>query len=367
MDRVWLNGRWLTWQEAEAGFRGASEFENQLVAFWQQWRSGAEHFIFHTSGSTGTPRPISFTRDQMILSARASARALNLTPQQRALLCLPLDFVAGKMMMVRALVNGLTLVAVEPVAQPLNLLPDELLPHFAAFVPNQIPHLLTEPTRSRAAKINTVIIGGAALPQPLQLEVAKFPDGWYATYGMTETLTHIALQRLSGPHREPCFHCLPDVSVHLDERGCLVVSTPLHKQPVITNDIARVHTPTEFEILGRLDNVINSGGIKIAPEAIEQELAPLMSDRLPGRSYFVGGVKHDTLGQTLVLLIEGEQVADEILNSLEEDLKNRIPGIHRPKKIYFVRSFARTHAQKIQRDETLKMISAQSETAGHSG
>lgn len=354
MDQVWLNGRWISWRDVQAGVRGVSDFENKLIDFWLQWESGVADFVFYTSGSTGAPGAISFKREQLILSTRASARALHLAPHQRALLCLPMDFVAGKMMMVRALVNNLQLIAVEPSTRPLENIPDELLPHFAAFVPNQVDQLLHDPARS--AQISTVIIGGAALPPTLRHKISELPNAWYATYGMTETLTHIALQRLNGPDRQSRFHCLPDIYVRLDDRECLVISTPLSATPVFTHDVACVYSPTEFEILGRWDNVINSGGVKVTPEMVEEKLAPLMEARLPGRSYFVAGIEHATLGQAVSLIVEGEPLPNEMMTELEQELRLRVPGLDRPRQIHFVPSFVRTPALKIKRGKTLKKV-----------
>ena len=349
MQEIWLNGRWADWRTA-----GTTDFEKKLLDFWREWESGQTQFRFQTSGSTGAAKTISFTRDQLILSARASARALHLTPHQRALLCLPMDFVAGKMMMVRALVNNLQLIAVEPSTRPLENIPDELLPHFAAFVPNQVDQLLHDPVRS--AQISTVIIGGAALAQTLRQKISELPNAWYATYGMTETLTHIALQRLNGPDRQSRFHCLPDIHVRLDDRECLVISTPLSATPVFTHDVACVHSPTEFEILGRWDNVINSGGVKVTPEIVEEKIAPLIKATLPGRSYFVAGIEHATLGQVVSLIVEGEPLSNEMITELEQELRLRMPGLDRPRQIHFVRSFVRTPALKVKRGETLKKV-----------
>ena len=235
-----------------------------LQDFLNDWHNGSPTVPVHTSGSTGAPKPLRVEKRRMEASARLTCDFLGLAPGDTALLCMPLDYIAGKMMVVRSLVRGLRLVSVKPSSRPLAGL-DEA-PVFAAMVPMQVAcslHCAKE--RRLLMGIRHLIIGGGAVDKALEKELRSFPNAVWSTYGMTETLSHIALRRLSGPDADSWYTPFTGVGVSLGADGCLVIDAPLVCDGTLhTNDFAELHPDgRRFRILGRKDNVINSGGVKI--------------------------------------------------------------------------------------------------------
>ena len=206
--------------------------------------------------------------------------------------------------------------------------------------------------------ITTLIVGGGVVSYDLEKEIQSLPTKIYATYGMTETITHIAVKPLnviSSEVERSHYKTLPNVSISIDSRNCLVIEAPkVSDETVITNDIVDIISDTEFQWRGRFDNVINSGGVKLYPEEIEKKLSPYISER-----FFVAGVSDEILGEKLVLLIEGSenlviQSQDfEIIQNLEDAVLDKYEF---PKKIFFLAQFIETETGKIQRSETLKRI-----------
>lgn len=244
----------------------------------------------------------------MEASARITCQFLGLKAGDTALLCLPLDYIAGKMMVVRALTCGLRLLSVPSSGHPLASGSQPLPPHlaFAAMVPMQVWNSLQVPEeRERLRQIRHLIIGGGAIGTPLAAELADFPNAVWSTYGMTETLSHIALRRLNGPSRSDWYTPFAGVSLSLSGDDCLVINAPaVHDGPLVTNDIAELRADG-FRILGRKDNVICSGGIKIQTEEVERLLQPHL--RVP---FMITHVPDVRLGQQVVLLVVGGEVAD---------------------------------------------------------
>lgn len=182
-------------------------------------------------------------------------------------------------MIVRTILSGADLITIKPTSSPLQNLEDDI--DFAAMVPMQVETTLANPeTRSRFARIKQVIIGGAAVSPTLEQRLQELPTRCYGTYGMTETVSHIALREINGERKSPAYFALGKVSFSMDKRGCLIINTPhLQQQRFITNDIVQLVDTTHFEWLGRHDNVINSGGVKLFPESIEARIASFLSQR----------------------------------------------------------------------------------------
>ena len=264
-----------------------------LAQFIKEWNNGSDKLPVHTSGSTGNPKRLWVEKQRMEASARMTCDFLQLREGQTALLCLPVDYIAGKMMVVRAMVQKLQLISVEPDGHPLKAVEQDI--DFAAMVPLQVYNSLQKPIeRERLRRIRHLIIGGSAIDSALARQLKDFPNAVWSTYGMTETLSHIALRRLNGCHADDWYTPLSGVEVSLHTNGCLIVTAPhLCSHPLVTNDLAEIKpkvlsTPTQikpknsstgnlFRILGRLDNVIVSGGVKIQIEEVENILRPHLS------------------------------------------------------------------------------------------
>ena len=244
-----------------------------LSQFLAQWHDDSPTLLVHTSGSTGQPKPMHAEKRRMEASARITCQFLGLSEGDTALLCLPLDYIAGKMMVVRALTCSLRLIDVPPGGHPLAGLEEPI--DFAAMVPLQVYNSLAIPAeRERLRSIGNLIIGGGAIDESLATALRDFPHAVWSTYGMTETLSHIALRRLSGPDATEWYTPFPTVDVSLNREGCLVISAPLVcPDTLVTNDLAELNDD-RFRILGRRDNVVCSGGLKIQIEEVERRLQP---------------------------------------------------------------------------------------------
>ena len=282
-----------------------------LQQFLREWNDGGERILVHTSGSTGTPKPLWVEKRRMEASARITCDFLGLHEGNTALLCMPLDYIAGKMMVVRSLVRGLRLLSVEPSGHPLANVQTKV--DFAAMVPLQVWNSLqVETERERLRAIGNLIIGGGAIDDQLAAELRGFPNAVWSTYGMTETLSHIALRRLSGSGASEWYTPFEGVDVSLSPDGCLVIEAPqVCAERLVTNDLAELtlkpHTQQKmFRILGRRDNVVCTGGLKIQIEEAERLLRPHLRD-----AFLITKCRDKRLGEAMVLLTEGS-VDDEL-------------------------------------------------------
>ena len=303
-----------------------------LDDFLSEWQNDSPYVHVQTSGSTGAPKPMLVEKRRMLASARITCDFLHLQPGDTALLCMSLDYIAGKMMVVRSLERGLKLIEVEPSGHPLSTI-RSALPlgsaknyklDFAAMVPLQVYNSLQVPEeRERLMQIRHLIIGGGAIDDEMAAQLKSFPHAVWSTYGMTETLSHIALRRLSGPEASEWYTPFPSVKVSLSDEGCLVIDAPeVCSERLITNDIADLSLgpgPSDrFRILGRKDNVICSGGIKIQAEELERQLRPHL--RVP---YLISKRPDAKFGEVVVLLTEGSvdearQVCERVLSKFHQ-------------------------------------------------
>lgn len=252
-----------------------NDFERRVLQFGRDWQSGCETFTLHTSGSTGEPKPILITRDQMATSARLTIRALGLQPGSRALVCLGIDYIAGMMMLVRGLECGLHLTIVDPVSRPLLPLSPSARFDFTAMVPLQLQETLNGAPHEFEIldAMHGVLIGGGPVSQALAMQLQRVSAPLYHTYGMTETVSHIALRRLNGREHSDRFVPFDGVDLQLDDRGCLAITSALTRgETLYTNDLVDLHPDGSFVWLGRIDNVINSGGVKVQIEKVETAL-----------------------------------------------------------------------------------------------
>lgn len=347
-----------------------------IFDFINSWNNDDCCLQVHTSGSTGKPKNMLVEKTRMMNSARITCNFLNLKAGDTALLCMSADYIAGKMMIVRSIERGLCLVSEKPCGHPLSdealatatrlnfkrtsadslktTITEEGAYHldnnetqtlfcFAAMVPMQVYNSLQIPKeRARLARIKHLIIGGGAIDDALAAELKTLPNAVWSTYGMTETLSHIALRRLNGPDASLWYTPFDSVRVQLNDEGCLVIDAPqVTPHPIITSDIAEIETVphTRFKIKGRKDNVICSGGIKIQIEEVEDLLRPHLS-----RPFFLTKKKDEKFGEIVVMLTEDEQV-----NKVENICKQVLPRYFAPKEYIYVNKLPMTETGKPRR------------------
>ena len=315
--------------------------------FLAEWHNESPTILVHTSGSTGQPKPMLVEKRRMDASARITCQFLGLHEGDTALLCMPLDYIAGKMMVVRALTCGMRLVSVEPKGCP----EWEGTVDLAAMVPLQVWNLLQQ-APERLRQIRHLLIGGGAINDELAEALKDFPNHVWSTYGMTETLSHIALRRLNGPERSDWYTPFEGVTVSLSDEGCLVIDAPaVHDGPLVTNDIAELSTfnsqlsTHQFRILGRKDNVICSGGIKIQIEEVERLLRPHLT--VP---FMITKAPDTKLGEQVVLLTESTDIP-----AIQTLCRNILPRYWQPRRILYVDHIPMTATGKPARAEAERM------------
>lgn len=311
-----------------------------LYFFLEKWFDASPVIIVHTSGSTGTPKELVVRKDRMMQSARLTCEFLNLQAGDTALLCMNLRYIGAMMVVVRSLVAGLNLIVRPASGHPLSDIEEPL--RFAAMVPLQVYNTLRVPEeKARLEQTDILIIGGGAVDDSLEAEMSALPTAVYSTYGMTETLSHIALRRLNGDTASKHYYPFPSVELSLSAESTLVVKAPLICGEVLqTNDIACLYPDGSFTIAGRKDNVINSGGIKIQAEEMEKRLRPFIP--VP---FVVTSVPDPRLGQALTLLIAGQVDVRE----LESKLQTVLDAYHRPRHIFMTESIPQTENGKTDR------------------
>ncbi|WP_108114124.1 AMP-binding protein [Kordia periserrulae] len=323
-------------------------YEQIMGDFLIDWLNDKEYIDVFTSGSTGKPKSIRLSKQAMVHSALATGDFFGIHPGDAALQCLPSNFIAGKMMLVRAMILGLELDLVVPTSNPLENLEKKY--DFCAMVPLQVENSL-----KHLHNIKTLIVGGAPASNSLVESLQGVSTNIFATYGMTETITHIAAKPLNHLPKGEKGHykTLPNISVSVDDRNCLVIDAPrITGEKIITNDVVDIISETEFDWLGRVDNVINSGGVKLHPEQIEEKLHLFIKHR-----FFVTAVDDEQLGKKLILLIEDEKQklnTAALLKTIQNSKK--LSKFEIPKAIYTIKKFVETDTGKVQRLKTLEVL-----------
>lgn len=316
---------------------------DQVNAFEKEWNSSSTVIYTQTSGSTGTPKTIEIKKKYMIASARATIDFLDIKSGNTALLCLSPKTIGGKMMMVRAFVEKMQLLVVDVSSDPLAQLPENEMIDFAAMVPMQLESSLNR--LNRLNSIKKLIIGGAPMSSKLTAECATISPVIFQTFGMTETISHIALKQVNG-NSQKHYEALNNVSFEQAENGALIIHAPnIGVLDLPTNDIVELHSSTSFSWLGRSDFAINSGGIKIHPEMIEQQLS--QSIALP---FFSWSISDDQLGQKHILCIEGNSIS----KLSKEVFAEHLGKLEIPKEVHYFSQFVYTESGKINRSLTFK-------------
>ena len=346
-------------------------FSESLFSFLKDWFTDAQFIEVKTSGSTGKPKKILLKKKHMVNSALATGNYFNLHDKTTALLCLSPNYIAGKMMLVRALVLGWWLDVVAPNSNPLKNIDTEY--DFCAMIPLQLYNSI-----SQLYRIKKLIVGGGVVSNKLIQSLQGISTKVYATYGMTETITHIAVRQLNGLElkvensnasksitlvttklslqgapiaigitwQSLNYKTLPSIKISTDNRSCLVINAPkVSDKPVVTNDIVELVSDTEFKWVGRYDTIINSGGIKLIPEQIEEKLSVIIGCR-----FFVTGIPDAILGEKLVLLIESKNYSSAL------QFPSSLHKYEIPKETFFIKKFIETDTKKIDRGATLKQF-----------
>ncbi len=325
-----------------------------LDEFLAQWYDDSETLLVHTSGSTGAPKPLLVEKRRMEASARMTCQFLGLKAGDRALLCMPLDYIAGKMVVVRALTCGLQLVSIDPCGHPLatdcpDPFPKPFALDFAAMVPLQVWNSLQIPEeRERLRQVRHLIIGGGAIDAEMGRQLADFPHQVWSTYGMTETLSHIALRRLNGAEASEWYTPFAGVALSQTADGCLVIDAPaVHDGRLVTNDRVELREDGRFRVLGRKDNVICSGGVKIQIEEVEERLrawldVPFMITKAPSRK----------LGEQVVLLTTTEE-----RKRVADICRLHLPKYWVPRRVVTVSQLPETATGKPARQQAEQLVS----------
>lgn len=316
----------------------------EVHIFLIEWFDASDFIKVKTSGSTGKPKLIELKKEYMVNSALATGLFFDLPDKTTALLCMPVKYIAGKMMLVRAMVLGWQLDVVEAASNPLKNVKRKY--DFMAMVPLQLYNSI-----DKIYLVKKLIVGGGAVSDDLMSKIKNVSTEIFASYGMTETITHIAVKPLNlaaiKNKKIQNYSVFPNIIIAKDQRDCLVIDAPkLSDKKIITNDLVDIISNNEFEWKGRFDNIINSGGIKLIPEQIEAKLSKIIKQR-----FFITGLPDDVLGEKVVLIIEGANFTidfsaiNEILSKYEV-----------PKRVLFIDHFFETATKKILRHKTLDLI-----------
>jgi O-succinylbenzoic acid--CoA ligase len=319
------------------------DYIQDINDFMTDWYGPKSTVTVKTSGSTGIPKEIVLKKADMTLSAKNTGNFFGFKANQTLLLNLSPNYIAGKLMIIRAITFKMKILVAPLSENPLMALQDNIPIDFAAFVPYQIKSIVNHPeSKNKYEKIKNVIIGGAPLGMEERRIISQLRNNSYGTFGMTETITHFALNRIENEN--DIYECLADFKVSQDERNCLVLGpNQMISKSIITNDVIDLIDDRKFRWLGRIDNVINSGGIKLHPEKLEQQL---FENNCKDRFYFTKR-KSDKFGEELILVIEGKDSYEkrEVYAFAMKDW----PSYQKPKTLIFLSKLKETQSGKIIR------------------
>ena len=324
------------------------DWEKDYCRFILEWLNDSDTVKAKTSGSTGVPKQMYLSKQKMINSAKLTGEFFNFSKGKKVLFCLSPNYIAGKMMIVRAFVWGLDLIPVSPDGHPLKYTQEEF--DFAAMIPLQVKNSLNK--EKGLGQIRKLLIGGGAIHQDIENALQKVQTQCFIGYGMTETVSHIAIRQLNGNNKSDLYTAIGNASFSIDDRDCLSIVAPaVLNEPLITNDVVELISEKEFEWKGRYDSVVNSGGIKLFPEKIEKKLEAIIP-----APFFMAGLPDAHLGQKLVLLIESNDLDEDAKQDLSNKIKSLLNKYEQAREIFYVSQFRRTITGKIQRKATLSRL-----------
>ncbi|MBC3538165.1 AMP-binding protein [Rufibacter sediminis] len=362
-DHLLLNGKKFFLDEVQYySFRESipiDGYEAKTLEFCKNWLQGVQEFPVQTSGSTGIPKFMELPRDRMEASARRTLRLFSLQPEDRVLVCLNTEYIAGMMMLVRGLVGNLHMTIIEPIGNPLASVGPEPQFDFMALVPLQLQTIL-EQTPEHLTKLNSmkaILLGGAAVSKSLEEAVQALEVPVYQSYGMTETISHIAVRRLNGEEKTDYYTAPPEVTLGQDKRGCLTISADVTGGETLeTNDLVELLENNSFRWLGRADNTINSGGVKVQLEKVEAALGEALSGMGISRRYFAAALPDETLGERLIAVLEGSPLTEVEESNLKGKLSESLSKYETPKQFGYLPRLPETATGKIDRRSGLTLL-----------
>ena len=318
-------------------FLNKDKWAEEIYLFLEEWWSENNVITVNTSGSTGEPKEIELQKDRVVNSAKMTGEFFDLKKNSNALLCMSPKYIAGKLMIVRSIVWKMNLICIEPTSTPMNSIGSSVHIDFAAMVPLQFKNSISELNKERIRKL---LVGGGTIDRSLEDNIRNVSTEVYSSYGMTETITHIAIKKLNGDKVDENYIALEGVDINVDSRNCLVINAnKIAKEEVVTNDIVELLDSKRFNWIGRYDSIINSGGIKITPENIEKILYEFISS-----PFYITSKEDEVLGEKIVLVLEGNE--ENIDLNL---LKSKLPKYHVPREVIYMSKFDRTDTGKILR------------------
>ena len=320
-----------------------NELNEQVNLFLEEWNNTSPVVTIQTSGSTSAPKNLMVEKAKMIISAQKTLHHFNISKQSKALLCLSPNTIGGKMMIVRSIVGDLNLYIGKLTANPLKEISDVF--DFCAMVPMQIINTLNKHPE-KFKQVKTIIIGGAPLPIDIEKEIDVLNQNIFHTFGMTETLSHFAVRKI-GIDEPNVYSTLKGVTVSSDNNNLVVDYPEILEMPLYTKEIVNILNFDKFEWIGRSDFTINSGGIKIIPENIENKISSFIS-----KPFFISSLNDNYLGQKVIIVIE----SDEDVRLTKKDFKGDLETYEIPKEYFILKKFKRTISDKINRIETVKLI-----------
>lgn len=317
------------------------DWQLKILQFVELFLGKTKDFHFKTSGSTGYPKEMSFSKENVQLSAQLTGEFFGFNKEKIAILCLSTDYIAGKMMLIRAIYWKMKLLCVKQKSNPLYDITEQI--DFMSLVPYQLSEIFDK-NENKLKLVKNILIGGGMISHQLKLKIQNSTAKIYESFGMTETLSHFALRRLNGNKPEKHFSVLKGFSITTDKRNCLIINTPFSENAIITNDLIRIVTKNRFEWLGRYDNIINTGGIKFIPEELEKKISHLIA--IP---YFITSKSDAKLGERIVLVINDKS---ENINQqkLLGQLTKCLSKYEMPKEIIFKTKFNLSKTGKILRE-----------------
>jgi O-succinylbenzoic acid--CoA ligase len=360
VESVWINGHYHQlgdYLKDPCIIDSLPVFEKEIISFIIDWKAGRDRFLFNSSGSTGTPKKIALHRDRMIISAESTMDFLEIPAGGKALLCLDPRYIAGKMVILRSLIGHLDLYAIDPKSNPLKEFEPEYTIDLASFVPYQIAEIFEDSdSLKKFRNIKNVLIGGAGISPRLERKLGTLKNDIYHTFGMTETVSHIALRPLSGIRKSQYFKLFPGTTIGKDERGCLTVEGRITgDERHITNDLVEIVNEKEFEWKGRIDDIINTGGIKVNISLLEIRIREILESIKIYNNFFIDHISDEKLGEKIVLILESRSV-DIDSGIIKATLKKHLDRFEIPRQIQVIKEFALTDTGKINRKLIMRQI-----------
>ena len=327
-------------------------YEAKTLEFCKNWLQGVQEFPLLTSGSTGVPKMVPLSRAAMEASAKRTIQLFKLQAEDKLLVCLNTEYIAGMMLLVRGLVGNLHLTIVEPIGNPLASIDLESAFAFAAMVPLQLQTVLEQTPEKIAilARMKALLLGGAPLSKSLEKAIHTLKVPVYQSYGMTETVSHVAVRSVNGPEKTDFYRAPNGITLGQDKRGCLTISADVTDyKTVVTNDRVELLDAQTFRWLGRVDNTINTGGVKVQLEKVESALEEALTALGMSRRSFAAALPDEALGERLIAVLEGSPLTEEEEQNIKGRLRETLGKYEIPKQFGYLPRLPETASGKVDR------------------